>query len=77
MSEKWKPKWSVDKRVPDFAPFLLGLMPFGDAHKHLYGNAPAYDILKLEQNEGLDWNEELRLLFAGDDCLSLYLTQTI
>jgi hypothetical protein len=73
MKANWKPKWSADQRVPNFAPSLMGLMPFGEAHKYLYGNAPAYDILKLEENEGLAWKEELRLLFAGENHPSLHL----
>jgi hypothetical protein len=31
----------------------------------LWGNTPALDILKLEQNEGLSYQDDIALLFAG------------
>ncbi|KAM0347291.1 hypothetical protein ACHAPU_004810 [Fusarium lateritium] len=34
-------------------------------NKYLWGNIPALDILRLEVNEGKDYNEELNLLFAA------------
>lgn len=33
--------------------------------KYLWGNTPAFDVLNLESNEGVDYNEQLNLLFAG------------
>ncbi|KAM0286534.1 hypothetical protein ACHAO9_008162 [Fusarium lateritium] len=33
--------------------------------KHLWGNVPALDILRLEDNEGKDYKKKLNLLFAG------------
>ena len=30
-----------------------------------WGAAPATDMIKLDKNEGVDYNGELRLLFSG------------
>jgi len=38
--------------------------PFG-AGKYLWGNVPAIDVLRLEQNEGEDYTGNIALLFAG------------
>ena len=34
--------------------------------KYLWGNMPAYDVLKLDNNEGLSYKGPLSLLFAGN-----------
>ena len=39
-----------------------------DRQKYLWGNVPALDLLNLQQNEGVDFAEDLRLLFAGKTC---------
>ena len=31
----------------------------------MWGNTPALDVLKLEQNEGLSYQDDIALLFAG------------
>lgn len=33
--------------------------------KYLWGNVPAFDVLQLGSNEGNDYGEQLRILFAG------------
>lgn len=33
--------------------------------KYLWGNVPATDVLRLEQNEGIQHAEDIALLFAG------------
>lgn len=38
--------------------------PFG-GKKYLLGNMPAYDVLQLSNNEGVDTKIPMRLLFAG------------
>ena len=38
-------------------------------NKYLWGNVPALDIIKLQQNEGVNFAGDLRLLFAGEDYL--------
>jgi hypothetical protein len=35
------------------------------AKKYLWGNVPAYDVVKLASNEGNAYSGDLRLLFAG------------
>ena len=43
----------------------------------LWGNEPALDLLNLQQKEGVDFAEDLRLLFAGGYCfLMLYQSLT-
>lgn len=39
-------------------------MAFGTI-KYLWGNIPAVDVVKLEENEGKDFAQPLSLLFAG------------
>lgn len=34
--------------------------------KYLWGNVPAFDILRLGSNEGEDYSGDLHLLFAGE-----------
>jgi len=38
--------------------------PYG-GHLYLWGNVPAIDVLRLPENEGLDYNDRIELLFAG------------
>lgn len=33
--------------------------------KHFWGNTPAIDVLRLDKNEGVDYDKELNVLFAG------------
>lgn len=33
--------------------------------KYLWGNLPAIDVIKLNEHEGVQNNQTLRLLFAG------------
>ncbi|KAK2737103.1 mynd finger family protein [Colletotrichum kahawae] len=37
----------------------------GRAGKYLWGNVPAFDVLRLGANEGVSYDEQLRLLFAA------------
>jgi hypothetical protein len=39
--------------------------PYG-AEKYLWGNVPALDVLKLAENEGAEYAEDISLLFAGE-----------
>lgn len=48
-------------------PMFIGGPPitsFG-GKKYLWGNMPAFDVLKLGANEGIEYTADLRLLFAG------------
>ena len=63
----WKPSWEVEKRKPTF---LSGIEPMTSQlshgqRKYLWGNVPAFDILNLENNEGVGHPDDVRLLFAG------------
>lgn len=33
--------------------------------KYLWGNVPAFDMLRLDSNEGSDYNDNIRILCAG------------
>lgn len=59
----WQPEWISEKRTPTFvggAP----LRSFG-GKKFFWGNVPALDLLRLKENEGDEFREELSVLFAG------------
>jgi hypothetical protein len=61
--ESWKPAWILENRTAEFIGPGIGAT-FG-AKKYLWGNIPAFDILKLGSNEGEKYAGDLRLLFAG------------
>ncbi|KAL9041133.1 MAG: hypothetical protein Q9214_004213 [Letrouitia sp. 1 TL-2023] len=70
MKATWKPSWVAEARKPAF----IGdddekAYPFDAVscgrQKYLWGNVPALDVLNLQQNEGADFSEDLRLLFAA------------
>lgn len=68
MKVTWEPSWAVKAREPAFigsegSP-LVDMASHG-RKKYLWGNVPAIDLLNLQQNEGVDFTEDLRLLFAG------------
>lgn len=42
-----------------------GLHHFGGG-KYLWGNMPAFDTIRLRENEGDDYGRPLNLLFAGE-----------
>ena len=69
MKDTWRPSWVVEARQPAFiasdneGPFV-GQISHG-RQKYLWGNVPAIDLLNLQRNEGVDYAEDLRLLFAG------------
>lgn len=68
MKATWRPSWAVEARRPAFinaeANRFVDMLAHG-RQKYLWGNVPAIDILNLQQNEGVDFTEDLRLLFAG------------
>lgn len=61
----FKPSWVIELRQPDFFNEEHPANPFNVEHTLPWGGVPAYDILQLERNEGLDWDRDLNLLFAG------------
>lgn len=65
--DKWRPAWHCERRQPAWETDAAASNPhnpFGGG-KYLWGNTPALDVLKLEQNEGLDYADDIALLFAG------------
>lgn len=63
LRDDWMPTWHRENRSPvlDFP-----MIHQASGHmKHLWGNVPAYDVLQLEKNEGLDHAEDLSLCFGG------------
>uniref|UniRef100_A0A8H7TNG3 MYND-type domain-containing protein n=1 Tax=Bionectria ochroleuca TaxID=29856 RepID=A0A8H7TNG3_BIOOC len=64
MSETWKPAWTIEDRTPDFVQEVAKSFEFGGS-KHFWGNTPAIDVLRLDKNEGVDYDKKLNLLFAG------------
>ncbi|CAO1606373.1 hypothetical protein XANCAGTX0491_009870 [Xanthoria calcicola] len=77
MKATWRPSWIIEAREPAFigggeeAP-IVDMVSHGK-QKYLWGNVPALDLLNLQQNEGFDFTEDLRLLFAGGySSLKLY-----
>ena len=69
MKDTWRPSWVVEARQPAFITSemegpLVGSISHG-RQKYLWGNVPAIDLLNLQRNEGVDYAEDLRLLFAG------------
>ncbi|KAL6354456.1 hypothetical protein LRP88_11791 [Fusarium phalaenopsidis] len=59
----WVPSWSVEGRQPTFGQEGY-VAPFA-THKNIWGDVPALDILKLDQNEGVQYYKDLALLFAA------------
>ncbi|KAI0515446.1 hypothetical protein F5B22DRAFT_636473 [Xylaria bambusicola] len=63
----WKPRWVIENRLPAFngpQAQVINQAAFG-AIKYLWGNVPAIDVIKLDQNEGVNFGNPLNLLFAG------------
>lgn len=53
-----KPAWEIGEAASNFHNRFGG-------EKYLWGNTPAMDVLNLEQNEGLNYADDIALLFAG------------
>ncbi|RGP78863.1 set and mynd domain-containing 3 [Fusarium longipes] len=61
--ETWTPNWALQNRTPAFIRGGIGVS-FG-GKKFLWGNVPALDILRLDSNEGEQYQDQLSLLFAA------------
>ena len=62
--KSWVPGWKQENRQPTF----MENVPVPQViynRCYLWGNAPAFDIVRLGANEGEDYARPLRLLFAG------------
>ncbi|KAJ5280880.1 hypothetical protein N7478_006252 [Penicillium angulare] len=67
MKADWHPRWEREDSSPAFASPPLAHNPhnpFGE-DKWLWGNVPAVDILKLVDNEGENYSENIAILFAA------------
>ncbi|KAK1490750.1 hypothetical protein CCUS01_14345 [Colletotrichum cuscutae] len=62
--ESWQPGWVLENRAPAFIGNGPPQVTYG-AGKYLWGNVPAFDVLRLGANEGVSYDEQLRLLFAA------------
>lgn len=72
--EKWRPAWHLEGRVPAWEsdPTASRVQNRFGGTKFLWGNTPALDVLKLEQNEGLGYADDIALLFAGNSHIPGY-----
>ncbi|KAF2141159.1 uncharacterized protein K452DRAFT_272970 [Aplosporella prunicola CBS 121167] len=73
----WRPSWDVEGRTPTFITpednhgpeldlsALAATMTTHGTKKFLWGNVPAFDLLNLMHNEGIAYNQHIRLLFAA------------
>jgi hypothetical protein len=61
--ETWTPNWALQNRTPAFVGGGIGVS-FG-GKKFLWGNVPALDVLRLDSNEGDQYQGQLSLLFAA------------
>ncbi|KAI1287182.1 hypothetical protein F5Y03DRAFT_405643 [Xylaria venustula] len=60
----WKPRWMTQNQQPAFIGGSESQMVFGTV-KYLWGNVPAIDVIQLAQNEGINFQKPLDLLFAA------------
>jgi hypothetical protein len=69
MRPRYVPAWVHENRIPRFIDNDAPFVSFGQK-RFLWGNMPALDILRMEDNEGLkDLDRGIRLLFAASgDC---------
>ncbi|KAG8157039.1 hypothetical protein KVR01_013029 [Diaporthe batatas] len=69
----WKPDWVLEGRTPAFVGNGPPQVHFG-GRKYLWGNVPAYDVLRLGSNEGESYGKNLQLLFAASGDLRNVIT---
>ncbi|OCK75946.1 hypothetical protein K432DRAFT_419507 [Lepidopterella palustris CBS 459.81] len=63
IEESWRPGWEIEGRTPTFVDGSP-VQPFGSI-KFLWGNVPAFDVLRLQSNEGEAHEGPINLLFAA------------
>jgi hypothetical protein len=66
MKGTWEPEWYREKRTPAFQ-FESTLLVEGQAKKYMWGNMPALDVLRVQDNEtaALAMNQDFNFLFAA------------
>jgi hypothetical protein len=65
--QNWRPAWDIEGREPPWATGAASTNihnKFGGG-KYFWGNTPALDVLRLEQNEGFAYQDDVAMLFAG------------
>jgi len=72
MKDSWQPAWFREGRQPAFIS-EIPFVPFGTV-KFLWGNMPALDILRLNDDAGEMKEQELALLFAASGDLRNVVT---
>lgn len=64
----WVPRWTRQGRQPTFSfesAQHYHSIPGKKDVRHLWGNTPAMDLLQLRKNEGLPYEQDLEICFAG------------
>ncbi|RYP39103.1 hypothetical protein DL766_000559 [Monosporascus sp. MC13-8B] len=64
MKKTWEPSWVTQNRTPAFVDDESSHIVFG-TRKYLWGNTPAFDMIRLSQNEGVDFQGPVHMLFAA------------
>lgn len=60
----WISGWVQRQEQPEFVKDPIDIT-HDPARKHLWGNMPAIDIVKLDTNEGFSFSDDINVLFAG------------
>ncbi|USW53875.1 hypothetical protein Slin15195_G071940 [Septoria linicola] len=63
LNSAWEPQWVLQDRIPEFLA-SGAYQATGDGLKHFWSKAPAYDIVKLANNEGVACDDQLSVLVA-------------
>lgn len=61
----WEPRWIKQNRPPNFIGGSTPSISTFGATNYLWGNVPAIDLIKLTDNEGVGFKQDIDLLFAG------------
>lgn len=61
----WRPQWVQERRQPAFVGDTGPPLVSHGTRKYLWGNMPSVDIVKLDENEGSSYDQDLKILFAG------------
>lgn len=62
----WRPAWDHENRdLWAKGPSRSNTHNPHGGEAYLWGNVPAIDVLRLRDNEGVTYNEDIELLFAG------------
>ncbi|KAK6392117.1 hypothetical protein LTR65_003889 [Meristemomyces frigidus] len=65
IKKDWKPQWDLADREPAFVDGSGTSMHAFGGKKFFWGNVPAVDVLRIADNEGEEYDSDIRLLFAA------------